>query len=458
MVRPEPGTVRILANCSLGIGFSRRGFALGLERKPDLIGCDGGSTDFGPSFLGSGTDPKSKASTERDLRIMMLGAHQVGAPLIIGSCGGAGARPHLSGIADVVKRVAASEGLHLKVGLIYADQAPESLHIALDRGRISPLGAFPDLTHGDISDSSNIVAMMGAGPIMQALDQGADIVLAGRCADPAIFAAEPLRRGLSASTVWHAAKSVDKGYLATTEPQRGSPVLVEIGTDSFIVEPMLPEVVCTPESVARVTMHENPNPFSIVQPSGSIMTANAKYESLDGRRVRVTGSHFDPTDAPSVKLEGARFVGYRAVMIAGIRDPRLLQNLDEFLEEYRALLERVVQSIGIGPEQWTVRFRCYGSDAILGALDPLRGQQFHEVGLVVDVVGETEEIATAIAGRSAAVGSRLDITGHLGGGGNFAYPFSPNVLRGGPVYEWSIWHVMTVEKETDPFAVEAIQL
>ena len=46
-------------------------------------------------------------------------------------------------------------------------------------------------------------------------------MLAGRCCDPAIFASAPLILGIPAGIAWHAAKSLDKGYLATTEPLKG---------------------------------------------------------------------------------------------------------------------------------------------------------------------------------------------------------------------------------------------
>lgn len=450
--------VRLLANCVVGFGFSRRGFELGLEREPHLIGCDAGSADFGPGFLGSGRDPKTRLASERDLRIMVSGAKRTGAPLVIGSCGGAGGTPHLDGFRSIVADVARTERLQLRAALVHAEQDRSGIHRALDEGRISALGPFPELTHEAIDESTRIVAMLGAGPITDALEQDVDVVLAGRCADPAIYAAEPMRHGMPEATSWHAAKSIDKGYLATTSPQRGSPVLATVRHDDFVVEPMLPEAVCTIQTLARITMHENPDPFRIVQPSGAIVTTGARYEQLDERRVRVTGSQFDRAPTPTVKLEGARLVGYRAVMIAGLRDPRLLCRLDDFLAEYRALLERVVADLGIGPEQWSVKFRCYGNDAILGDLDPSRGTDLHEIGLVVDVVAETEDIAVAVAGKSTATGSRLDFTGHLGGGGNFAYPFSPNVLRGGPVYEWSVWHVMEVDDERTPFRVQVVDL
>lgn len=450
--------VRLLANCVVGFGFSRRGFEAGLERQPHVIGCDSGSTDFGPGFLGSGRDPKTRVSSERDLRIMITGAARVGAPLVIGTCGGAGGAPHLEGFRRMVSDIVASEGLSRRVALIHAEQDRADVHAALDDGRIHPLGGVPDLTHDDIDGSARIVGMMGAGPVMDALGEGADIVLAGRCADPAIYASTCLARGIPVGPAWHAAKSVDKGYLATTEPQRGSPVLATVTADGFEVEPMLPDAACTTQTVARITMHENPDPFAITQPTGAIITTGARYEQVDDRRVRVTGSHFAVAERPTIKLEGARFVGHRAVMIAGLRDPRLLADLDGFLDQYRVLLEKVVASIGIRPDQWSVKMRCYGNDAVLGPAEPLVGQDLHEVGLVVDVVGDTEDIAVAVAGKSTATGSRLDHTGHLGGGGNFAYPFSPNILRGGEVYEWSVWHVLDVDDERDPFRIELVDL
>jgi hypothetical protein len=428
-----------------------------LAREPDLIGCDAGSADFGPGFLGSGRDPKSAISVKRDLAIMIDGAKRLGVPLVIGSCGGAGADSHLEGFRRIVAEIASEADLRLRVALIHAQIDPRTVTEALEDGRIHPIGQGRVLTPDLIAGSSNIVGMMGAGAFMTALETEPDVVLAGRCCDPAIFAGLPLLRGVEPGVSWHASKSIDKGYLATTKPQLGSPVLATLDDTGFSVESMLQDAPCTPQSIARITLHENPNPFEIVQPSGTLVVTDAAYEQV-GAAVRVTGSRFAPAAQHSIKLEGARRLGYRAVMIAGIRDPRLLARLDDFLIEYRALLERVVASLGIAPDSWSVRLLPYGYDAVLGALEGERPEIPHEVGLVVDVVAETESTAVAIASRSAATGSRLDLTGRLGGGGNFAYPFSPNILRGGEVYDWSVWHVMDVADERDPFRVEMQQL
>ena len=287
----------MLANCVVGLGFSYRGFQLGLAMGPDMIGCDAGSADMGPVYLGSGLDPKSTLSLERDLRIMIEGAHSIGVPLVIGSCGGAGGEPHLDGFRHLVDEIAGHLGIHLRVALIHAEQDAASLHAALDAGRIRPLGPFAELTHHAIDESAAVVAMMGAGPLVDALGEVPDVILAGRCADPAIFAPTALLAGRPPGPAWHAAKSVDKGYLATATPREGSPVLATVTDDSFVIEPTKPGVVCTVDSVARMTMHENPNPFVVTQPSGDLVTGDARYEQLEGGRVRVTGSRFRPAAA-----------------------------------------------------------------------------------------------------------------------------------------------------------------
>jgi hypothetical protein len=437
--------VRLLANTVVGLGFSYRAFQQGLRRAPDMIGCDAGSSDFGPFYLGSGLDPKSPRAVRRDLEIMLTAAVERSIPLVIGSCGGAGADVHLEGYARLVREIAAERGLHFRLATISAEQPKRRLAERLAAGRIRPLGPVPELTAGELEASERVVAMMGVEPIQAALDGGADVVLAGRASDPAIFSPVALRRGVDAGLAWHAAKSIDKGGLATESPGEGSPVLVSIGADGFTVEPCKPGSRCTVATVAAMTMHENPDPYRIAQPGGTIETSAVRYEQVDDRRVRVTGSRFVSAERYTVKLEGAAHEGHRSLLIAGVRDPRVVGAFDEFLPAYEALIGRVTRSMDIEPEQYRVNFRCYGRDGVLGDRESRNGAPPREIGLIVDVVADTAELSRAIATRLGPLGSRLDVTGHQGGGGNFAYPFSPSVIDVGPVYRWSVWHLLEVD-------------
>ena len=96
--RRAPRPMRLLgASGQLGYGIPAAPFKAGVERRPDLIGCDMGSIDIGPTYLGKGEMATAPEATRRDLRRVLLGARALDVPLVIGSAGSAGAGPHLDG-------------------------------------------------------------------------------------------------------------------------------------------------------------------------------------------------------------------------------------------------------------------------------------------------------------------------------------------------------------------------
>ena len=94
--RRAPRPIRLLgASGQLGYGIPATAFNAGVKRRPDLIGCDMGSIDIGPTYLGKGEMATAPEATRRDLRRVLLGARALDVPLVIGSAGSAGAGPHL---------------------------------------------------------------------------------------------------------------------------------------------------------------------------------------------------------------------------------------------------------------------------------------------------------------------------------------------------------------------------
>jgi hypothetical protein len=449
--------VRILATCTLGLGFSYDGFRRGLELEPHAIACDAGSSDFGPYFLGANVLQKAALTIKRDLGLLLEGATRLGIPFLTGSVGGAGGDFHVAGTADIVRDVARDKQLGFKMATIKAEVPKAWRREKLRAGALRPVGGIGELTEERIDKMVRCVAMMGEEPFLRALDQGAQVILAGRSTDPAIFVGPALRAGMPADVAWHAAKSIDKGYLATDRPSDGSPVLARIRPDRFILEPTRGGSRCTVASVAALTLHENPDPYSVTQPTGVIDTKAAVYEQLDESRVLVTGSKYRVAAQPSLKIEGVELVGYRAILITGIRDPRILERMDDYLEKYRSLLQRAARSMSLSEDDYTLQFRVYGKDAVLGAAEPNKGVTGHEVGLIVEVVGRTQEICEAMGSRLGPTGTRLDINNNLGGGGVFAYPFSPSLIKMGPVYAWSAWHIADAS-EADMRQLFAIEL
>lgn len=186
------GEVRVLAPTGVcGSGFSVSSFEKGLAQVPHFIGCDAGSTDPGPSHLGNGKPAFPRAAVKRDLRLMLLGARRLNIPLLIGSAGTAGGNVHVDWMLEILKEIAASEHLQFKLAVVRSEQDKDYLKRRLGEDRIKPLEAAPHFDDGVIDRSARIVGMMGAEPFTRALEAGADVVIAGRASDTAIFAALP---------------------------------------------------------------------------------------------------------------------------------------------------------------------------------------------------------------------------------------------------------------------------
>jgi hypothetical protein len=184
--------IRILgASGQLGYGVPAPAFSVGLERKPHLIGCDMGSIDIGPYYLGSGELATALAATRRDLRKVLLGALKLKIPLIIGSAGSAGAKPHLEQTLAIIRAIAREEGLSFRMGVLRADIQRMVLKAALHSNGVVPIDDMPTLDAAEVDVATNIVGQMGMSAFQRALVAGVDVVVAGRACDTAIFAALP---------------------------------------------------------------------------------------------------------------------------------------------------------------------------------------------------------------------------------------------------------------------------
>src|SRR5690348_1477588 len=120
--------LRILSPTGVcGSGFVESSFERALAQKPHVIGCDAGSTDPGPAYLGSGRTAFPREAIRRDLRLMLIGARKIGVPLLIGSAGTGGNDIQLEGVHQMVREIAAAEGLSFKLALIHSEQKKDYL-------------------------------------------------------------------------------------------------------------------------------------------------------------------------------------------------------------------------------------------------------------------------------------------------------------------------------------------
>ena len=84
----------------------------------------------------------------------------------------------------------------------------------------------------------------------------------------------------------------------------------------------------------------------------------------------------------------------------------------------------------------------------MGALEPETHARPHEIGLVIDVVAATQELATGIAMFVRGTLQHASYPGIITTAGNMAYPFSPFGIPVGPAYRFAVYHLMPL---ADPF-------
>jgi hypothetical protein len=389
---------------------------------------------------------------------MLREAMRAGVPVIIGSAGHAGGRPHLEWTVNIVRELAAENGWHFKLASIDSEVDKNTLASALRDGLVTPLGPGPELSEAAILKAERFVAMMGIEPIQRALEAGAQVVVAGRSSDVAVYAAFPVLKGIPRAVAFHAGKILECG--AASVEQRKSPdsMAAELDGDGFTVAAPNPALRCTPQSVAAHTLYENADPLLLVESGGTLDTTSSRYEAVGNRAVRVTGSKFIPASRYTVRIEGARLVGYRSIVVAGIRDPLLLQQLDAFLASLRTVVERkVFDNMHLDPAAYSINFRVYGRNGTLGEMEPVR-EIGHEVGLVIDVVASSQEVAADICPVVSHTGLHHPIPEYNGLISNFAYPFSPGGIDAGPVYEFCANHVWELKDPCGPFAMKLEEL
>src|SRR5438105_10069976 len=96
----------------LGSGFRETSIVAALRDGARMIGCDSGTTDFGPHLLATGRSHFSKAAMRRDLELILVNGREAGVPVVIGSAGGAGGDENLAWLRDIALEIARERGLH----------------------------------------------------------------------------------------------------------------------------------------------------------------------------------------------------------------------------------------------------------------------------------------------------------------------------------------------------------
>jgi hypothetical protein len=452
--------IRVLSPTGVcGSGFLEASFESALAQRPHFIGCDAGSTDPGPEFLGSGRTAFPPDAIARDLRLMLLGARKLGIPLLIGSAGTGGNDIQVRLVHELVRKIARTEGLQFRLAVIHAEQDKGYLKKQLREGRIKPLHPAPHFDERTIERSEHIVGMMGAEPFQRALEAGADVVIAGRASDTAIFAALPILRGFPEGIAWHCAKILECGAAAVVNRKTPDCMFAWVRKDHFVVEAPDPALRCTPQSIASHSLYENADPFRLVECSGTLDLTGSHYEALSERAVKVSGSAFLPAERYTVKLEGAEKAGYQSILIGSIRDPFIIRQIDDWIARLRERIHnrvRMVYGEKLAADDYLLHIRVYGKDGTMGPLEPVKEIRSHELCLIFEATAPTQDMASTIAGIIRHQALHLPIPEWSGLITAVACPYNP--IDRGAVYRFNVNHVVEPDHPCEMFPMELFEV
>ena len=442
----------VSASGILGYGFPESSLKTGLGRQPHMIGVDGGSSDPGPHYLGSGKTLSSRLAMKRDMALLLRGAIANRVPMMIGTCGGAGGEPHLQICAKILREIAREHDLHFKLALIHSEQNKAWLKDRLQADRIHPLGSAAPLTESVIDRAERIVGMMGPEPYRAALEAGAQVILAGRSTDPAPWAALAMHHGMPPAQAWFAGKMLECACNAAL-PKKHDCLMGTVAPDYVEVEPLNPELRCTPLSVAVQALHENASPIIHKEPGGLLDTSACEIKAHTERAVRVSGMQWRPQPY-TIKLEGAEKVGYSAITFAGTRDPGLIGQVGDFIRAVRESVATKVAAFQVSPEEYQLVLRLYGKDGVMGEWEPLKNATTHEIGVLAEAIAKTQELANVVISVTRVTLLHTDFPGRMCKEGNMAFPFSPSDIERGAIYEFSLRHVVEPRDPYEMFPIE----
>jgi hypothetical protein len=395
---------RVVSACaSLGYGYPKESLEAAVAGHVDAIVCDGGSIDAGPYYLGTGTEYFEREAVKADFSHMVKAGKKIGCPVILGSSGMSGGDRNLGWMVDLAKEVFAELDVRdAKVAVIGAELDPETVIKEFHKGALRATGHGLELSDEALREST-IVGQMGIHPLMTALEDGAQYVIAGRSCDIALFASDMIRRGIDPGLAYHVGHVLECGALACDPGSPSDCLVAEIYDDgTAIFTAPNPARRCTAYSIAAHSLYEESHPQLQFYPEGILALEKTQFFSRDDRSAGIRNSRFVRSSKPwpwSIKLEGSRRLGARKVSLIYI-DP--------------ADLAKIPADVLV-----------YGRNGVQAT--PVNGSQ-NELGIIIETTAKNEEAAVLLASVLTHYLIHCGYPGRKATAGNIAYPLSPNLI------------------------------
>jgi hypothetical protein len=132
----------------------------------------------------------------------------------------------------------------------------------------------------------------------------------------------------------------------------------------------------------------------------------------------------------------------------------MIREIDGIVDAVKESVDAILLREGL---KGSIHVHIYGKDGVMGALEPNPIPSGHELGILVEAVGPTQEAASTLCSITRSTMLHYGYPGRISTAGNLAFPFSPSDMPTGPVYEFSLYHLMQTDDPGDfPLIVKEI--
>lgn len=324
---------------------------------------------------------------------------------IITNTGGVNPR----GAAAAVAKIARELGLNLRIATVTGDDLLENMNELKESSALSTFDQEGESSTENISRLVFANAYLGAKPIIEALNQGADVVITGRTTDTAQYLAAAAHEfGWSLDDFDRAAQAVVMGHVLECTPQVsggnfsgrwwevenleniGYP-LAEIFEDGSFIVGKTPGTggLISSDTVREQILYEIHDPSNFISPDVIIDMTSIHLDDIGPNQVKVTGAKGRPRPT-SLKVVGGYPKGYAGEGRIVYTWPDAYQKAKKTEE----LLRKAIVKEGIEAKE--IRAEYLGINAIHGENASQNGGEPSEVMLKFAVRTESDREAAKI--------------------------------------------------------------
>lgn len=297
---------------------------------------------------------------------------------VVTNAGGLNPRNCAAACIAVLKQ----SGLHtLKIAIVYGDDVVETIKRDTSDPSFQNLEtAQPISTVLEQLTTAN--AYLGAKPIVEALKQGADIVITGRIADPSMAVAPCVAHfGWSWTDYDKIAQATISGHLIECGTQVtggiftdwldladngaiGFPIVeIDEKADIIVTKPGNTGGAVTVDIVKEQLLYEIGDPDAYLSPDATVSLLSLHLEQVGKDRVRVTGAK-GKSPPPTYKVSATYRDGYRAEGMLAVFG----RNCEEKAMRSGEIILSRMQNKGFVPQKY--RVECLGCGDVVPGIRP----------------------------------------------------------------------------------------